>query len=150
MLYQLYETQRSLMEPFVDFAKASSKVLGNPKSPFSQNPIMQRMSAGYDLMYRLGKDYLKPEFGINTVEMGDVEISINERIEMSKPFCDLIRFKRFTDDVATLQKLKDQPAVLIVAPLSGHYATLLRDTVRTMLKDHKVYITDWKMPAQCH
>jgi poly(3-hydroxybutyrate) depolymerase len=144
MLYQLYETQRSLMEPFVDFAKASSKVLGNPKSPFSQNPIMQRMSAGYDLMYRLGKDYLKPEFGINTVEMGDVEISINERIEMSKPFCDLIRFKRFTDDVATLQKLKDQPAVLIVAPLSGHYATLLRDTVRTMLKDHKVYITDWK------
>ena len=144
MLYQLYETQRSLMEPFVDFAKASSKVLGNPKSPFSQNPIMQRLSAGYDLMYRLGKDYLKPEFGINTVEMGDVEISINERIEMSKPFCDLIRFKRFTDDVATLQKLKDQPAVLIVAPLSGHYATLLRDTVRTMLKDHKVYITDWK------
>ncbi|HMS26030.1 MAG TPA: polyhydroxyalkanoate depolymerase [Burkholderiaceae bacterium] len=144
MLYQLYETQRSLMEPFVDFAKASSKVLGNPKSPFSQNPIMQRLSAGYDLMYRLGKDYVKPEFGITTVEMGEVEISINERIEMKKPFCDLIRFKRFTDDVATLQSLKNQPAVLIVAPLSGHYATLLRDTVRTMLKDHKVYITDWK------
>ena len=54
------------------------------------------------------------------------------------------RFKRFTDDPATLVQLKGQPAVLLVAPLSGHYATLLRDTVKTMLKDHKVYITDWK------
>ncbi len=60
------------------------------------------------------------------------------------PFCELRRFKRFSDDTATLEKLKGQPVVLIVAPLSGHYATLLRDTVRTMLKDHKVYITDWK------
>ena len=63
---------------------------------------------------------------------------------MDLPFCELRRFKRFSDDTATLEKLKGQPVVLIVAPLSGHYATLLRDTVRTMLKDHKVYITDWK------
>jgi poly(3-hydroxybutyrate) depolymerase len=72
-----------------------------------------------------------------------VEVAIHERIELKKPFCELRRFKRFTDDVDTLTKLKDQPAVLIVAPLSGHYATLLRDTVKTMLKDHKVYVTDW-------
>jgi poly(3-hydroxybutyrate) depolymerase len=144
MLYQIYETQRAMMEPFVDFAKATSKVLGNAKSPFSQNPLVQRVSAGYDLMYRLGKDYLKPEFGIQTVKVGETEVTINERIELKKPFCDLIRFKRYTDDVETLSQLKGQPAVLIVAPLSGHYATLLRDTVATMLKDHKVYITDWK------
>jgi poly(3-hydroxybutyrate) depolymerase len=144
MLYQIYETQRAMMEPFVDFAKATSKVLGNTKSPFAQNPLVQRVSAGYDLMYRLGKDYLKPEFGIQTVKVGETEVTINERIEVSKPFCDLIRFKRYTDDVETLSHLKGQPAVLIVAPLSGHYATLLRDTVATMLKDHKVYITDWK------
>ena len=144
MLYQIYETQRAMMEPFVDFAKATSKVLGNSKSPFAHNPLVQRVSAGYDLMYRLGKDYVKPEFGIRTVTVGKVDVSINERTEISKPFCDLIRFKRFTDDVETLTHLKDQPAVLIVAPLSGHYATLLRDTVKTMLKDHKVYITDWK------
>jgi poly(3-hydroxybutyrate) depolymerase len=144
MLYQIYETQRAMMEPFVDFAKATSKVLGNTKSPFSNNPLMQRVSAGYDLMYRLGKDYLKPEFGIQTVKVGHTDVSINERIEVSKPFCDLIRFKRFTDDVETLTHLKGQPAVLIVAPLSGHYSTLLRDTVKTMLQDHKVYITDWK------
>jgi hypothetical protein len=70
--------------------------------------------------------------------------SIAKVVEINKPFCELRRFKRFSDDTATLDKLKDQPAVLIVAPLSGHYATLLRDTVKTMLKDHKVYITDWK------
>jgi poly(3-hydroxybutyrate) depolymerase len=63
---------------------------------------------------------------------------------LDKPFCELRRFKRFTDDTGTLTRLKSQPVVLIVAPLSGHYATLLRDTVKTMLKDHKVYITDWK------
>jgi poly(3-hydroxybutyrate) depolymerase len=144
MLYQIYETQRAMMEPFVDFAKATSKVLGNSKSPFAQNPLVQRVSAGYDLMYRLGKDYLKPEFGIQTVKVGKTEVTIHERTEINKPFCDLIRFKRYTDDAQTLNHLKGQPAVLIVAPLSGHYATLLRDTVKTMLQDHKVYITDWK------
>jgi poly(3-hydroxybutyrate) depolymerase len=144
MLYKLYETQRSMMEPFVDFAKATSKVLGNAKSPFNNNPMVQRLSAGYDLMYRLGKDYVKPAFGIQTVEVNGTAVTINERIEVNKPFCDLIRFKRYTDDVETLSHLKGQPAVLIVAPLSGHYSTLLRDTVKTMLQDHKVYITDWK------
>jgi poly(3-hydroxybutyrate) depolymerase len=78
------------------------------------------------------------------VQVGKVDIAIHERIEIDKPFCELRRFKRFTDDAATLTGLKGQPTVLIVAPLSGHYATLLRDTVKTMLKDHKVYITDWK------
>ena len=144
MLYQIYETQRSLMEPFADFAQAAAKVYSNPISPLGQNPFSQRISATYDLMYRLGKDYEKPQFGINTVAIGDQEIAIHERIEVDKPFCELRRFKRFSDDPATLNRLKVQPVVLIVAPLSGHYATLLRDTVRTMLADHKVYVTDWK------
>ena len=144
MLYQLYETHRSLMEPFTDLAQSASKVYGNPLSLLGQNPFAQRLSAGYDLMHRLGKDYEKPEFGIRTIDVDGVDIAIHERVEIDKPFCELRRFKRFSDDTATLAKLKGQPAVLIVAPLSGHYATLLRDTVKTMLKDHKVYITDWK------
>ena len=144
MLYQIYETQRSVMEPFVDFAQAASKLFNNPALPMAQAPFAQRMAAGYDLMYRLGKDYVKPAFGIQTVAVDGVEVAIHERVEINKPFCELRRFKRFTDDVTTLGSLKGQPAVLIVAPLSGHYATLLRDTVKTMLKDHKVYITDWK------
>ncbi|HEX5697169.1 MAG TPA: polyhydroxyalkanoate depolymerase [Rhodoferax sp.] len=143
MLYKFYEAQRSLMEPFTDLAQSAAKVYGNPLSLFGQHPLAQRISAGYDLMHRLGKDYEKPEFGLRTVDVDGVEVAIHERIELKKPFCELRRFKRFTDDQDTLIKLKDQPAVLIVAPLSGHYATLLRDTVKTMLRDHKVYVTDW-------
>ena len=144
MLYQLYEAQRSLMEPFADFALASSKMLGNPVSPLAQNPLVQRLSASYDLMYRLGKDYVKPEFGIPSVDIHGSEVAVREVIEVDKPFCDLLHFKTFCDNAATLETLEVLPAVLIVAPLSGHYATLLRDTVKTMLQGHKVYITDWK------
>ncbi len=144
MLYQIYETQRSIMEPFSDLAQAASKLYGNPLNPMAQSPLAQRVSASYSLMHRLGKDYVKPEFGIRSVKVNQSEVAIHERIEIDKPFCELRRFKRFTDDPATLTQLKNQPPVLIVAPLSGHYATLLRDTVKTMLQDHKVYITDWK------
>lgn len=144
MMYQIYETQRSLIEPFADFAHAAAKMYGNPLSPFGQTPFSQRVSAGFSLLHRLGKDYEKPEFGIQTVMVDGVEVAIHERVEVDKPFCELRRFKRFTDDAATLAKLKSQPVVLIVAPLSGHHATLLRDTVKAMLRDHKVYITDWK------
>ncbi|MBN9371100.1 MULTISPECIES: polyhydroxyalkanoate depolymerase [unclassified Hydrogenophaga] len=144
MLYQIYETQRSFMEPFTDLAEVASRMFSNPQLPFAQLPLAQRISAGYDLLHRLGKDYEKPEFGIRTVDVNGVDVAIHERVDIDKPFCELRRFKRFTDDPNTLTALKVQPVVLVVAPLSGHYATLLRDTVRTLLKDHKVYITDWK------
>ena len=143
MLYNFYETQRSLMEPFTDLAQSAAKLYGNPLTLLGSHPLSQRISAGYDLLHRFGKDYEKPEFGLRAVDVDGVEVAIHERVEVKKPFCELRRFKRFTDDEATLGKLKGQPAVLIVAPLSGHYATLLRDTVKTMLKDHKVYVTDW-------
>ncbi len=148
MLYQLYESQRSLMEPFANFAQAAAKLYGSPMNGFGQLPFAQRTAAGLDLVYRLGKDYERPQFDINTVtvEHGGIsnDIAIHERIEINKPFCELRRFKRFSDDTATLMRLKGQPAVLIVAPLSGHYSTLLRDTVRSMLQGNKVFITDWK------
>jgi poly(3-hydroxybutyrate) depolymerase len=144
MLYQLYESQRALMEPFAEFASAAAKLYANPMNGFGQLPFAQRTAAGFDLMHRLGKDYEKPEFGIQTVPVGVQDVTIHERVVLDKPFCELRRFKRFSDDTATLAHLKGQPAVLIVAPLSGHYATLLRDTVRTMLQGHKVFITDWK------
>jgi len=136
VLYKFYEAQRSLMEPLTDLAATAAKLYANPLSLWGQHPLSQRISAGYDLLHRLGKDYEKPEFGLRTADVDGVDVAIHERVELR-------RFKRFTDDQATLSKLKGQPAVLIVAPLSGHYATLLRDTVKTMLKDHKVYITDW-------
>lgn len=144
MLYQIYETQRSLMEPFSDFAQMTAKLFANPLSPLGHLPMAQRVAAAYDLMHRLGKDYEKPEFGIRSVEINSQHVAIHERVEIDKPFCELRRFKRYADDAETLAQVKEHPVVLIVAPLSGHYATLLRDTVRTMLKDHKIYVTDWK------
>ena len=143
MIYQLYETQRALLSPFAEFASASSKLYSHPLSPFAQGPAAQRMSAGFDLMHRLTKEYEKPQFDITNIHVGDIEVAVQQQVVLAKPFCRLLRFKRFTDDAALLPRMRKQPSVLVVAPLSGHHATLLRETVRTLLRNHKVYITDW-------
>jgi poly(3-hydroxybutyrate) depolymerase len=143
MLYQLYESQRALMAPFSEFASAASKLYDHPLSPFAHSVLSQRISAALDLMHRLAKDYEKPQFEITAATVNDVEVAVQERVALQKPFCRLLRFKRFSDDVQALTAMKGQPTVLVVAPLSGHHSTLLRDTVRALLHDHKVYITDW-------
>ena len=143
MLYQLYEAQRALMAPFADFAAATAKLYKHPLSPFTHTPGAGRLSAGFELLHRLGMDYEKPEFEINKVRIGDLDVAVQEQVALAKPFCRLIRFKRFSDESETLDRMKAQPSVLVVAPLSGHHATLLRDTVKSLLQDHKVYITDW-------
>jgi poly(3-hydroxybutyrate) depolymerase len=143
MLYQWYEAQRALLSPFAEFASATSKLYSHPLSPFAHTPMAQRVSAGLDLMHRLSKEYEKPEFGITDVTVDGVHVAIQERVEITKPFCRLLRFKRFTDDPTQLQRMKGQPTVLVVAPLSGHHSTLLRETVKMLLHDHKVLITDW-------
>jgi poly(3-hydroxybutyrate) depolymerase len=143
MLYQLYETQRAMMAPFAEFASASAKLYTHPLSPFSQWPLSQRTAAGLDLMHRLAKEYEKPEFAITRVEMDGVAVAIQEQVIVKKPMCRLLRFKRFTDNPVALERMKRQPTVLLVAPLSGHHATLLRETVRSLLQDHKVFVTDW-------
>ena len=143
MLYQIYETQRALMAPFSEFASASAKLYNHPLSPFSHSPLAQRISAGLGLVHRLAKDYEKPQFGITSAVVDGIEIAVHEQVSLAKPFCRLLRFKRFSDNLAALERMKSQPSVLLVAPLSGHHATLLRDTVKSLLHDHKVYITDW-------
>ena len=143
MLYQLYETQRALLSPFAEFASATSKLYDHPLSPFSHVPGAQRVSAGLDLMHRLAKDYEKPAFGILSVKVDDTDLAVQEQVAIQKPFCRLLRFKRFTDNMKVLERIKHQPTVLVVAPLSGHHSTLLRETVRELLRDHKVFITDW-------
>ena len=143
MLYQLYETQRAMLSPFAEFASASSKLYSHPLSPFAHTPMADRVSAGLDLMHRLSKEYEKPEFNIGTANVGGVDVAVQQQVAMEKPFCRLLRFKRFTDNLQALSQMKEHPTVLIVAPLSGHHSTLLRDTVRALLRDHKVFITDW-------
>jgi poly(3-hydroxybutyrate) depolymerase len=143
MLYQLYESQRALMAPFAEFASASAKLYSHPLSPFTHVPMAQRWAAGFDLMHRLAKEYEKPRFDIQSTTVDGVEVAVQEQVVVDKPFCRLLRFKRFTDHAPVLARMKAQPTVLVVAPLSGHHATLLRDTVRMLLQDHKVFITDW-------
>jgi len=143
MLYQIYEAQRALMSPFSEFASATSKLYDHPLSPFAHTPLAQRVAAGFDLLHRLAKDYEKPPFAITSATVGGVEVAVQEQVALLKPFCRLLRFKRFTDETSALDVMKAQPTVLVVAPLSGHHSTLLRDTVKSLLQDHKVFITDW-------
>jgi poly(3-hydroxybutyrate) depolymerase len=143
MLYQLYETQRAMLAPFAEFASATAKLYNHPLSPFAQLPMSQRVSAGFDLLHRLAKEYEKPPFAITSATVGGVDVAVQEQVVVAKPFCRLLRFKRFTDNPTALAQMKTQPTVLVVAPLSGHHSTLLRDTVKCLLHDHKVFITDW-------
>jgi len=141
MLYQLHEMKRAFLTPMTHWAEASSKLFSNPISPLAHMPFSQRIAAGYELMFRLGKNYEKPQFNIKSTIINDQTVGIVEEIELKKSFCNLIHFKKELSDAA-IKKLA-QPKVLLVAPLSGHYATLLRDTVRGLLTQHDVYITDW-------
>ncbi|BCF89224.1 MULTISPECIES: polyhydroxyalkanoate depolymerase [Paraburkholderia] len=143
MLYQIHEFQRALLSPLTAWAQAASKSFANPASPLAYVPGATRLSAGYELLYRLGKDYEKPEFNLHQIVKDGHNIPIVEQTIVEKPFCRLMRFKRYSDDSDAVTQLKEEPVVLVCAPLSGHHSTLLRDTVKTLLQDHKVYITDW-------
>lgn len=141
MLYQFHELNRAFLNPLTQWAEASSKLFTNPVSPLAHTPYSQRIAAGYELLFRLGKDYEKPEFGITSTTIDKQEVEIAQSTAVIKPFCKLLHFKKVLSD-KELTKL-NQPKVLLVAPLSGHHSTLLRDTVRGLLPKHDVYITDW-------
>ncbi|MFZ9679491.1 MAG: polyhydroxyalkanoate depolymerase, partial [Quisquiliibacterium sp.] len=141
MLYQLREAQRAVLTPLSDWAESMSKLYVNPYSPVSLLPFANRMAAGFDLLHRMGKDYEKPEFGIKSTLVDGHEVTVAERIELSKPFCRLLKFERLLPK--SLAHRADDPTMLVFAPLSGHHSTLLRDTVRGLLPDHNVYVTDW-------
>jgi poly(3-hydroxybutyrate) depolymerase len=144
LLYQFLEYNRALMAPALRMAEAGARMFSQPGSWLSQLPGANSVAAGYELLYRLGKTYEKPAFGITEVAVDGAKVPVLEQSALDKPFCRLLRFKRYSDHPDVVAKLKSQPTVLVVAPLSGHHATLLRDTVRTLLGAHKVYITDWK------
>lgn len=140
MLYQFHELNRAFLTPLTKWAETSSKLFANPVSPLAHTPYSQRIAAAYELVFRLGKDYEKPEFGITSTTVGKDTVEIQQTTALIKPFCKLIHFKKAP---AENGKPLKQPKVLLVAPLSGHHSTLLRDTVRGLLPEHDVYITDW-------
>lgn len=139
MLYQFHEIQRSILSPLSAWAKSASQLYTNPYSPLSYAPGARRIAATLELTHRIGKDYEKPEWRIHEVQTPAGLAQVKPVVVSDKPFCNLIHFQKSI----SAKKVASGPKVLIVAPLSGHHATLLRDTVRTMLEQHDVYVTDW-------
>ncbi|WP_085316268.1 polyhydroxyalkanoate depolymerase [Derxia lacustris] len=139
MLYQLHEMQRALLRPLSLWAEATSQVYASPVLPFSHTPLAKRLSAGLQLLHRIGKSYEKPEWGFETTEVDGQSVEVTVETAVDKPFCKLTHFKRAISDERNAQ----DPRVLLVAPLSGHFATLLRDTARMLIRDHDVWVTEW-------
>ena len=137
MLYAIHEMQHAMLAPWVNLAEASMRLYTNPLSPFSYFPVSPRMAAGSELMLRLTQRYKKPLWQIEDALVGGKTVAVSAIPVLEKPFCHLIHFQR------ALKTKRQDPKILLVAPLSGHHATLLRDTVRTMLPDFDVYVTDW-------
>src|SRR5205085_3015391 len=133
MLYQAYQAHSDIMVPVRAWAGAALNAFA-PINGFS-GPAIKNLSAAYELIARAGLTHVRPAYGIETVTVGNEEVPVHEEAAHTTSFGTLLHFAK---DVGTAQ-----PRVLLVAPLSGHFATLLRNTVKTMLPENDVYITDW-------
>lgn len=137
MLYHAYEYTHAAVSPLRSGAKMSMRMLRDPFNPFAPSLPARTTAAMLEMFVSATKRYGKPEFGIDAVEIDGEPVPVVEEKVIEKPFCNLVRFRR--EGAAR----ENDPAVLIVAPMSGHFATLLRGTVQAMLPDHDVYVTDW-------
>jgi polyhydroxyalkanoate depolymerase len=134
MLYLAYQTHTDIMVPVRMFAEAGLNALA-PWAAADDLKVLRNLTAAYELITRAGLTHERPPYGIDSVRVGNREVAVREEAVDVTPFGTLLRFKKDVDIA--------QPKVLVVAPLSGHFATLLRSLVRTMLPDHDVCITDW-------
>jgi len=135
MLYALHEFQKTVSAPLVAWIDASHRLFSSPYSPLAYTPVSRHVAASSEVMTRLMRSFHKPQWGIDHVVVDGREVPVVAEPVLVKPFCHLLHFRKAAEQRG--------PKVLIFAPLSGHHATLLRDTVRTMLRDFDVYITDW-------
>lgn len=138
MFYQMYELNHAAMTPWRAAAEAMRIAYSNPFNPISLTAYGRAAAAGFEVFERATRRYGKPEFGLTHTVIGDDEVSVHEQNIWSKPFCNLKHFERVLP-----ANIERGPKVLLVAPMSGHYATLLRGTVETLLPHADVYITDW-------
>ena len=137
MLYNWYEAQHQLLGPWRIAAEAARGWFGHPFSPLTYSPIARRITASTDLFLRVTQRYEKPAWAIDETTIDGEPVAVEAVTELDKPFCRLVHFRR------ALASKRNDPRVLLVAPLSGHHATLLRDTVRALLPEHEVWVTDW-------
>ena len=138
-LYWMYEMGHAALNPGRAVADATRLLFQNPMNPFAQTEYGKSIAAACELFERTTRRYGKPEWGIKDVEVNGMRVPVNVQPIWEKPFCRLLYFER-----QLMKPLRTpHPRVLIVAPMSGHYATLLRGTVEAFLPNHEVYITDW-------
>ncbi len=135
MLYHLYDLQHAMLTPLRYQAEMAKMALQNPWNPLSYTQMGRTMSAGAEVIERTTRRFGKPEFELYETEIDGKKVNVTEKVIVEKPFARLLNFKRSAK--------RNDPTVLIVAPMSGHYATLLRGTVKALLPHHNVYITDW-------
>jgi poly(3-hydroxybutyrate) depolymerase len=140
MLYHAYELTHATMAPLRALSELGQQMNTSAFNPISYTPMGRSMAAACEVISRMTRRYGKPHWDIETTKVKGKTVKVLIETQLCTPFCDLVHFRR---DLPK-SKGKDDPKVLIVAPLSGHYATLLRGTVRAMLPDHDVYITDWR------
>ena len=136
--YQLYEIAHASLAPARAMSDAAHFMFSNPFNPLSATAFGKNVAAGAELFERMTRRYGKPVFGLNHVVIDGAEHAVQPEVVWTRPFCNLLHFAR-PDFPAGLE----QPKLLIVAPMSGHYATLLRGTVEAFLPTHRVYVTDW-------
>src|ERR1700759_5239965 len=138
-MYWLYEMGQASLNPARAVSDATKLLFQNPMNPWSHTEFGKSIAAGCELFERTTRRYGKPEWNLPTTEVNGVRTAVEVRSIWEKPFCRLLYFDR----KLTRPLRAPQPRVLIVAPMSGHYATLLRGTVEAFLPTHEVYITDW-------
>ncbi len=135
MLYQLYELNYNAAQPLRFFAQALQAALKNPFFPGGQSEMGRLIGASAEMIERSTRRFAKPPFDLDSTNIAGERVTVCEEIALTKPFCQLRHFVRAIE--------RDDPRVLIVAPLSGHHATLLRGTVKALLPHHDCYVTDW-------
>lgn len=131
----MYDLHHVALQPVRLIANAARYTFANPLVPVSYTRTGRAVAAGAELLERTTRRYDKPAFGLATTTVNGETVPVTERIPYAKPFANLLHFDK--------PGAADQPTVLVVAPMSGHHATLLRGTVQALLPDHNVHITDW-------
>jgi poly(3-hydroxybutyrate) depolymerase len=140
MLYHWYELSHAAVRPARAAADSYRLLLNHPLNPITHTAVARHAAAALEVFERTTRRYDKPRFGVASCQIEGREIAVAEEVVWQHPFCRLVHFRR---DLPPRSAGRD-PALLLVAPMSGHFATLLRGTVETFLPDHEVYITDWQ------
>ena len=143
MLYYAYEMTHATLAPLRTAARAGRDLLDDPFNPAIYTPVGRAAYAALELFETSTRRYSKPEWRLDATSVNGTEVAVKDTVVWSKPFCDLVHFERDSELCRIATGDVPQPRVLMVAPLSGHYATLLRGTVEAFLPGHEVFITDW-------